>query len=65
MPSVLYCRCPNCSARVILEQIPNRGLSSEIQSAQDRTGREACPYCRTVFVPESYRTIESDVDLEV
>src|SRR4029077_17618943 len=28
MPAFLCCRCPNCSARIVLEKIPNDELNS-------------------------------------
>jgi hypothetical protein len=65
MPSFLCCRCPKCSAKIVLDQMPGLGPFSVDLAAKDRTGREACSYCRAIFVPENYYIVETDEDLKV
>jgi len=52
------CRCTNCAAQIVLE---DRADSDSIihRPPRPRAGREACPYCRAVFVPENYYVKES------
>ena len=65
MPSFLCCRCPKCSAKIVLDQMPGLGPFSVDHATKDRTGREACSYCREIFVPENYYIVETDEDLKV
>jgi len=56
------CRCTNCAAQIVLEEL---GGSNTLlhRPARPRAGREACPYCRTVFVSEKYYIAESETPL--
>jgi hypothetical protein len=62
MYSYICCRCLNCTAQIVLE---DRAGSDAIihRPPRPRAGREACPYCRTVFVPPNYYVKESEVPL--
>ena len=45
--------------------MPGLGPFSVDLAAKDRTGREACSYCRAIFIPENYYIVETDEDLKV
>jgi hypothetical protein len=65
MPSYLCCRCPKCSAKIVLDLMPGlRPVSMDV-ATKGRTGREACSYCRAVFVPDNYYIFETDEELKV
>jgi hypothetical protein len=63
MYTYVCCRCTNCAAQILLEnrEDPNSNLLHRVP--RPRAGREACPYCRTVFVPQSYYIKESTAPL--
>jgi hypothetical protein len=65
MPFFLCCRCPKCSARIVLDQMPGLEPVSLGVATKNRSGREACSYCRAIFVPENYHIVESDEDLKL
>jgi hypothetical protein len=56
------CRCTNCAAQIALEEQSGSNTLFH-RPARPRAGREACPYCRTVFVPEAYYVAESETPL--
>ena len=62
MYAYICCRCTNCAAQIVLEE---QGGSNTLfrRPHRPRAGREACPYCRTVFVPETYYLAESETPL--
>ena len=49
MYNYLCCRCAKCEGQIVLED-----ANLLHKPPRPRAGREACPYCRTVFVPQSY-----------
>ena len=53
------CRCTNCAAQIVLEDRADSDTHIIHRPPRPRTGREACPYCRAVFVPENYYVKES------
>jgi hypothetical protein len=53
------CQCMKCAAQIVLEERAESGGHSLHGPPRPRSGREACPYCRVVFVPESYYVKES------
>ena len=57
------CRCTNCAAQIVLEEQGGSNTNLFRRPARPRAGREACPYCRTVFVPEKYYVAESETPL--
>jgi hypothetical protein len=65
--SIMYaytcCRCTNCAAQIVLEEQGGSNTNLFRRPARPRAGREACPYCRTVFVPEKYYVAESETPL--
>jgi hypothetical protein len=63
MYTYLCCRCPNCEAQIFLEDRENPAANLFRGVPRPRAGREACPYCRTVFVPKKYYITESDSPL--
>jgi hypothetical protein len=65
MPFFLCCRCTKCSAKIVLDRLPGLEAVSVELATKDRSGREACSYCRAIFVPENYRIVESDEDLKL
>jgi hypothetical protein len=56
MFTYVCCRCTNCTAQIVLEE---QSGSNYRRPPRPRAGREACPYCRAVFVPETYYVTES------
>jgi hypothetical protein len=63
MYTYVCCRCTNCTAQIVLENREDPGTNLIHRLPRPRSGREACPYCRTVFVPESYYIRESAAPL--
>ena len=59
MYTYLCCRCTNCGAQVVLENRADSHSDLVFRPARPRSGREACPYCRVVFIPENYYERES------
>ena len=59
MYTYVCCRCKNCTAQIVLEDRVGSDSTSLHRPPRPRAGREACPYCRTVFVPENYYVVES------
>jgi len=57
------CRCTNCAAQIVLEEQGGSNTNLFRRPARPRAGREACPYCRTVFVPEAYYVAENETPL--
>jgi hypothetical protein len=57
------CRCKNCTARIVLEERPDSDNNELHGPPRAQVGREACPYCRAVFVPEGYYVTESELPL--
>ena len=57
------CRCANCTAQIILEEQSGSNTDSFRRPPRPRAGREACPYCRVVFAPETYYVTESETPL--
>jgi hypothetical protein len=57
------CRCTNCAAQIVLEDREDPVTNLLRRVPRPRAGREACPYCRTVFVPETYYIKESAAPL--
>ena len=57
MYTYICCRCTNCSAQIVLEDRAESNMAHH--PPRPRSGREACPYCRAVFVPENYYVKES------
>jgi hypothetical protein len=58
MYTYICCRCTNCAARIALEEWADSGYLPN-RPPRPRPGREACPYCRAVFVAERYYVTES------
>jgi len=46
------CRCTNCAAQIVLEEQGGWDTNLFRRPPRPRARREACPYCRTVFVPK-------------
>jgi hypothetical protein len=63
MYTYICCRCTNCTAQVVLEDQGGSEPGLSRRPPRPRAGREACPYCRAVFVPESYYLTESGTPL--
>jgi hypothetical protein len=59
MYTYICCRCRNCAAQIVLEDRAEPDSHSTHRPPRPRSGREACPYCRAVFVPENYYVQES------
>ena len=59
MYTYVCCRCKNCSAQIVLEDRGSSDTNSLHRPPRPRAGREACPYCRTVFIPANYYITES------
>jgi hypothetical protein len=59
MYTYVCCRCKNCSAQIVLEDRGNSDTNSLRRPPRPRAGREACPYCRAVFIPANYYIAES------
>jgi hypothetical protein len=59
MFTYVCCRCTNCAARVVLEEWTEPGMYLLHRPSRPRAGREACPYCRSVFPAEQYYITES------
>ena len=57
------CRCTNCAAQIVLEEQGGSNTDLFRRPARPRAGRAACPYCRTVFVPETYYVAQSETPL--
>jgi len=57
------CRCTNCAAQIVLEDWADLYIHVVHGPPRPRAGREACPYCRAVFVPENYYVKESESPL--
>jgi hypothetical protein len=57
------CRCTNCAAQIVLEEQGGWDTNLFRRPPRPRARREACPYCRTVFVPETYYVAESETPL--
>ena len=55
------CRCINCRAQIVLEDQADTNLL--YKPPRPRAGREACPYCRAVFVLQCYYVRESGTPL--
>jgi len=62
MYTYVCCRCVNCEAQIPVDESGSDEVASS-RPSRPRTGREVCPYCRTVFVPESYYVTESETPL--
>ena len=62
MYTYICCRCTNCVAQIALEEQSGSNTLFH-RPPRPRAGREACPYCRTVFVPETYYVAESETPL--
>ena len=60
MFTYVCCRCSNCTAQIILEE---QNSDAFRRLPRPRAGREACPYRRAVFVPETYYVTESGTPL--
>jgi hypothetical protein len=65
MYTYICCRCTNCAAQIVLEDRADPDSHLMHGPPRPRSGREACPYCRAVFVPESYYVKESESPLLV
>jgi hypothetical protein len=63
MYTYICCRCKNCIAQIVLEEHGGLNTDSFRRPARPRAGREACPYCRAVLVPETYYIAESETPL--
>ena len=63
MYTYICCRCKNCTAQIVLEDRGDSDTNSFLRPPRPRAGRESCPYCRAVFVPESYFVKESGTPL--
>jgi hypothetical protein len=63
MYKYLCCRCINCGAQIVLENRADSHTDLVLRPPRPRTGREACPYCRAVFVTENYYERESGTPL--
>ena len=58
MYNYLCCRCAKCEGQVVLED-----TNLLHKPPRPRAGREACPYCQTGLVPQSYYVRESESPL--
>jgi hypothetical protein len=63
MYNYICCRCTNCAAQIALEDRADSFTEVLHRPSRPRAGREACPYCRAVFAPESYYVAESETPL--
>jgi len=54
-------RCRGCGSEFILEQMedPGSGRGGSGGSGGERSLENACPSCRSLFVPESYFVLQS------
>jgi hypothetical protein len=59
MYTYICCRCTNCAAQIALEDRADSESHLIHRPPRPRSGREACPYCRAVFVTENYYVKES------
>lgn len=59
MYTYVCCRCTNCAAQILLEDREDPETNLFHRVPRPRAGREACPYCRAVFAPQSYYIKES------
>jgi hypothetical protein len=57
MQTYICCRCPKCEAQIVLEDRADTNFFHKLP--RPRPEREACPYCRAVFVPLNYYVRES------
>jgi hypothetical protein len=57
------CRCTNCAAQIVLEDRADAETHRIQRPPRPRAGREACPYCRTVFEPENYYVKQNESPL--
>lgn len=57
------CRCPNCTGQIVLEDRAESDTQVIHKPPRPRSGREACPFCRAVFVTENYYVTESESPL--
>jgi len=57
MYTYVCCRCINCEAQIVLEDRADTNLLHKLP--RPHPGREACPFCRAVFVPQNYYVRES------
>jgi hypothetical protein len=53
MYTYICCRCTNCAAEIVLEDRADSESHLMHHPPRPRSGREACPYCRAVFVTEN------------
>jgi hypothetical protein len=60
----LCCRCTNCKAEILLEHRGDPFTNTVHHPPRPRAGRESCPYCREVFLPQSYYEKVSAAPLE-
>jgi hypothetical protein len=63
MYTYICCRCKNCAAQIVLEEQGGSNTNLFRRPARPRAGREACLYCRAVFVPKRYYVTESETPL--
>ena len=63
MYTYICCRCTNCTAQVVLEDQGGSDTNLFRRPPRPRAGREACPYCRAVFMTKSYYVTESGTPL--
>jgi hypothetical protein len=63
MHTYICCRCKNCTAQIVLEDLADSDSNPLRRPPRPRAGREACPYCRAVFKPENYYMKESGTPL--
>jgi hypothetical protein len=59
MYTYICCRCTNCAAEIVLEDRADSVGQLIHRPPRPRSGHEACPYCRAVFVPEGYYVKET------
>lgn len=59
MYTYVCCRCKNCGAQIVLENRAGSDADLLHRPPRPRAGRESCPYCRAVFVPDNYYVTES------
>jgi hypothetical protein len=65
MYTYLCCRCKNCSAQIVLQDGGDSDTNLPQRPPRPRAGREACSYCRAVFIPASYYITESGTPILV
>jgi hypothetical protein len=63
MHTYICCRCKNCTAQIVLEDLGESDIYPLNRPSRPRAGREACPYCRAVFKPVNYYMTESGTPL--